>query len=136
MTNKPNASKPAIASPFHYVIFDETGEHRLSALGVSGFWDRLVWEIKGEPNWTLVSEITRQEFQVGDGTKQFVQALHSFNPKTGIAIIKVGHGDAVERNPAGVNYNYSWREWDLRAKREVRFLRACENIDEDSYAAS
>ena len=109
-----------------YEVTDNTGNHRLKSIGVSGFWNRLVWERKENEKWETELVITKDEFQVGDGTKRWVSELASLDPVEGTAILQVGHGDIPERT-GRVTYNYSWWLWDLRANCGLKMLKICDD---------
>jgi hypothetical protein len=78
--------------------------------------------------------ITQTDFQRGTDRERWVHDLHSFDPTTGHAIIKVGEME-VPSNKAGPGglrrCVYSWREWDLRANSELRILRLCQEPFEE-----
>jgi len=69
--------------------------------------------------------ITRQDFQRGSDRRRWIAGIHSFDPVSGHAIIKVAEGN-VAFGESDVTYMYSWREWDLLRNQEVRRLRACD----------
>jgi hypothetical protein len=96
-------------------------------VGRSGFdFDSLVWESKDGDTWRERAVITQQQFEAGTDRRRWVSELHSFDPSTGNAIIKVGEGDAP-KDSIRVRSVYSWREWSLRTKGEVRFIRICKD---------
>ena len=69
--------------------------------------------------------ITRQDFQRGSDRRRWIAGIHSFDPVSGHAIIKVAEGN-VAFGESDVTYMYSWRERDLLRNQEVRRLRACD----------
>ena len=93
--------------------------------GGTGYdFDSLVWESKDGGVWREQVVITQQQFEAGTDRRRCVSDLHSFDPKTGNAIIKVMEDDAP-KNSIRVRSVYSWREWSLRTNGEVRFFRIC-----------
>lgn len=99
--------------------------------GGSGFnFDSLVWESKDGDLWRERTVITRQQFEAGTERRRWVSQLHSFDPSTGNAIIKVAEGNAP-KDSKSVSYVYSWREWSLRTNGEVRFIRICKDPFEE-----
>ena len=90
----------------------------------------LVWQKKENLFWTDFLIITKDEFQAGIDRTRWVSELLSFDPKTGYAVIKVGEADnpkPTEKVSHTINYNYSWREWNLKTNQEVRFFKSCES---------
>lgn len=84
----------------------------------------LVWQMKDAAVWKDKAVLTQADFQKGTGHRRWISALHSFDASKGYAILKVAEGDAPQ-NSSRVNYQYSWREWDIAAKKEVRVIRVC-----------
>jgi hypothetical protein len=116
-----------------------SGKHRLTmkyapsgpVTGGGGFdFESLIWENEDGDFWRERKVITQQQFEMGTDKRRWVNQLHSFNPKTGNAIIKVAEGDAP-KNSGTVNYVYSWREWNLLTNAEVRLIRVCSNPFEE-----
>lgn len=95
--------------------------------GGTGYdFDSLVWESKDGDAWREQAVITHQQFETGTDRRRWVSELHSFDPSTGNAIIKVGEGDAP-KDSIRVRSVYSWREWSVRTNGEVRFIRICKD---------
>lgn len=104
------------------------GQDRLTIQNEGGYFRALVWSSEQSSEWVCRAIITQSEFQHGSDKRRWVSALHSFEPATGHAIIKVGEDDVpfAEGIPGQVvRCIYSWREWDLLNNREVRLLRVC-----------
>src|SRR5215813_14219239 len=104
------------------------GCDRLTLQCDGGTFCALVWSSEHQQSWESRAVITRTDFQRGGGGERWIQELHSFDPETARPIIRVG-----EIHPVG-NFRrcvYSWREWDLLANREVRFLGTSEAPVED-----
>lgn len=104
------------------------GQDRLTLQNEGGYFRALVWSSEQGREWVCRAIITQSDFQHGCDKRRWVNALHSFEPATGHAIIKVGEDDV--RFGEGVHNEvvrciYSWREWDLLNNREVRLLRVC-----------
>jgi len=112
-------------------IIDEAGQNRLTLTyepeGKGANFASLAWAVKKKGQWENLVVITRSDFQAGAKYRRWVSEVHNFAPSKGTAIIKVAEGDAPERDPKGVHYHYSWREWDLQKNRELRFFYSCEN---------
>ena len=65
--------------------------------------------------------------------------LHSFDPSQGVAILKMGEGNAPDNAPV-MRVTYSWRKWDLVKSKEIARLQDCANpfdpfIAENDHAA-
>jgi hypothetical protein len=73
--------------------------------------------------------ITQTDFQTNSNRRRWISALHSFDPSTGRAVIKVSEDVPLEKSFS--RCVYSWREWDLLANREVRLFRVCHSPFED-----
>jgi hypothetical protein len=109
-------------------ITDASGRNRLSLQCEGGHFRSLVWSSEDGRDWQCRAVITQPDFQSGRERQRCVTDLHSFDPATGRAIIKVG-----EKDPLGEGFircAYSWREWDLLANRELHMLRICEEPSE------
>lgn len=107
-------------------ITDESGRNRLILQYASGDFHSLVWQSKTGQIWNGRIVITRQDFQRGWDKRRWISGIHSIDPLSGHAIIKVAEGN-VAFAEGDVTYIYSWREWDLLQNREVRRLRACDD---------
>jgi hypothetical protein len=109
-------------------ISDASGKHRLMMRYVAvdrGYdFDALVWRTQDASEWKQRLIITRDDFERGTDRRRWVSEIHSFDPDTGNAIIKVAEGD-VPKNSGTVHYIYSWREWSLLTNAEVRLIRVC-----------
>jgi hypothetical protein len=104
-------------------IADESGKHRLMIQYADLDFHSLVWQFKTGETWAGRVVITGQDFQRGCNRRRWIAGIHSIEPASGHAIIKVAEGD--------VTYIYSWRLWDLLHNREVRRLRACDDPFEE-----
>lgn len=78
----------------------------------------LVWDSNDGSMWTRQATISREDLEL-DGVRRWVSALHSFDARSGTAIIQIGEGES--------RVIYSWREWDLKANKEVKTIRVCDN---------
>jgi len=107
-------------------ITDASGKHRLVLQYSNGDFHSLAWHSKTGHVWTGRVVITRQDFQRGCDRRRWIAGIHSIEPVSGHAIIKVAQGN-VDFGEGDVTYIYSWREWDLLHNREVRRLRACDD---------
>lgn len=70
--------------------------------------------------------ISKAAFQETSATERWINGIDSFDPASGIAIIRVAEADAPMGSKV-INYAYSWREWNLLTNSEVRLLRVCEH---------
>ena len=115
------------------IVSDDSGDHQLVTRWVpsgDGFnFDSLLWRTRRGDTWEKTLVVTRQDFEAGTQRRRWVSGVHSFEPARGTAILRVAEGDAP-RGSTHVHHIYSWREWDLRAKRENRFIRFCESPHE------
>jgi hypothetical protein len=110
---------------------DGTGRHRLllkivetsrSPDSVSFDFHSLVWESKDGDTWSEKSVITRADFEMGTERRRRITDLHSFDAAKGIAVVKVFEEEAREAD-GPMQYEVSWREWDLVNNRQVQFWR-------------
>jgi len=92
--------------------------------GMGHDFDSLIWETQDGDQWREHAIITRKQFEAGTDRERWVAHLHSFDPKTGNAILQVAEGDAPE-GATTINFIYSWREWNLLTNGQVQFLRVC-----------
>ena len=109
-------------------ISDASGKHRLmlryeAANGGYNF-DALVWRTQDAGDWKQRLIITQDDFERGTDRRRWVSEIHSFDPATGNAIIKIAEGD-VPNTDNEVHFIYSWREWSLLSNIEVRMIRVC-----------
>jgi hypothetical protein len=115
-------------------IADASGCHELATRwvpqGDGHDFAALVWRTREGTSWKDTAVITREQFQAGSNRRRWISALHSFDPATGHAIIKVAEGDT----PIGArktHFVYSWREWSIPENRELRYLHTCERPFDD-----
>jgi hypothetical protein len=107
-------------------ITDASGRHRLVLQYANGDFHSLVWQSKTGVVWTGRVVITGKDFQRDWDRRRWIAGIHSIDPVSGHAIIKVAEGN-VPFAEGDVTYIYSWREWDRMDNREVRRLRACDD---------
>jgi len=84
----------------------------------------LVWQRLKNGSWADQLTITQDEFQKASPYRRWISAIHSFDPESARAILKIAEGDAP-MNSSAVTYIYSWREWDLRNNTEIKTIRVC-----------
>jgi hypothetical protein len=84
----------------------------------------LVWQRFESGLWIDHITITQDDFQRGNPHRRWISSIHSFDPVSGIATLKIAEGNAPE-NSGAISYAYSWREWDIGKNREVKVLRLC-----------
>ena len=110
-------------------IRDVSGRHELSTRWVpqgEGYdFDALVWRTRENDSWVERHVISRQDFETGSDRRRWISGLHSFDPLSGHAIMRVAEGDAP-RDAPHVHYVYSWREWSVAENRELRYICTCE----------
>jgi hypothetical protein len=106
------------------------GQDRLTLEYDEGYFRALIWSCEHGREWRCRVVITQADFQRDSDRERWVSALHSFDPVSGRAIIKVGEMEAPLPNGFELCI-YSWREWDLLANRELQTLRVCEDPCEE-----
>src|SRR5215510_1450243 len=120
--------------PFSMTVFDESHNHKLAlvyrAIGrgpepksTAFEFESLVWLSKDGLNWTNRAVITKADFNDGSFEERWISEIHSVNPGSATAIIKVAQLPKSQDPDRRVTY--SWREWDLISNREVRVLKIC-----------
>src|SRR5215471_12850751 len=74
-------------------ISDASGNHRLMMRYVAvnrGYdFDALIWRTNAAGEWKQRLIITQDDFERGSQRARWVSEIHSFDPATGLAIIKV-----------------------------------------------
>ena len=126
------------ANPFSREVTDKSGTNRLALIYVSagagpGFnsesfdFHSLAWRTKSDTNWSDRIVITKTDFEAGSSRRRWVSDIHSLDPGTGTAVIKVAEDSPPQTNGTTVSTTcvYSWREWSLTSNAEVRVLRVC-----------
>lgn len=86
----------------------------------------LVWQRLRNGAWVDHVTITQADFQREHNRQRWISEIHSFDPISGTAILKIAEGDAPE-NSGAVSYIYSWREWDVKNNRELKTIRSCDD---------
>lgn len=117
--NSPTGNDRLIRKAWESTSFSSPGEHSYDA-------HSLVWQRLNDGVWTDYISITQDAFQRGSLHRRWISAIHSFNPKSGTAVLKIVEGNAPE-DSATVSYIYSWREWDLNANTEIKTIRVCKD---------
>jgi hypothetical protein len=111
-------------------IVGKDGVHRLRLLylytrrGKGWNFHSLVWQRRHGREWQQRAVISRDAFESGTDRHRWISELHSFDPHTGRAVIKVAEGDQP-KTARDIHYIYSWREWDIAADSEVCFIKVC-----------
>jgi hypothetical protein len=114
-------------------ITSAEGVHRLSLQCAEGHFQALVWTFEANGLWECRVVITRTEFERGAEKERWVSELHSFDPASGTAIVKVGEMEVAPEKAGPRGFRrclHSWREWSLLNNKEVRLLRRCEDPNE------
>jgi hypothetical protein len=121
------------ATPEEFVS-DPSGNHQLITRWTpsgDGFnFDSLLWRSRSGDTWEETLVVSREDFETGTDRRRWISGVHSFDPARGTAILRIAEGDAP-RGAGHVHYTYSWREWDLRANCEHKFIRVCSSPHED-----
>ena len=76
--------------------------------------------------WVDRVVLTKRDFQAGHPTDRFVSEIHSLDPESGAAIIKVGEND-LPRGSRIIKCYYSWRKWNLEQNAEMAVLQRCKS---------
>jgi hypothetical protein len=88
------------------------------------YFHSLVLEYMHDNEWKSSLAITQEQFEGTHTHRRWVSGLHSFDPASGIVILKIGEFD----EPKGFrssHVSYSWRSWDLKNNRQVSMLKKC-----------
>ena len=113
-------------------VIDGSGFNRLSLLYESNVFQgkecgynfhSLVWEVKKDNHWVVRKIIKEEDFDSDPVHRKWVSELHSFDPVTAQAIIKVAEGDAPRNE--NQHFVYSWRKWDLAINKQIELLNVC-----------
>ncbi len=86
----------------------------------------LVWQRFESGLWMDHITITHDDFQRGNPRRRWISSIHSFDPVSAIATLKIAEGNAPE-NSGVISYVYSWREWDIEKNRGVKVFRVCKD---------
>jgi hypothetical protein len=84
----------------------------------------LVWQVFKGGSWKDFKTIKQADFQRGSIHERWISHLHSFDAKSGTAVLKIGEADAPP-NAAHISIIYSWRKWDLKSNAELEMIRVC-----------
>ncbi len=111
----------------------------LEARGVGLDFHSLAWERRRAFRWLPHVTLKQSDFAQPNKHPRWVSHLHSFDPSQGVAILKIGEGDAADNAPV-MRVSYSWRKWDLIRNREIARLQECTSpfdtfIGETGHAA-
>jgi hypothetical protein len=74
--------------------------------------------------WRPHVTLTQSDFDLPNKYPRWVADLHSLDPSQGVAILRIGEGDAPDNAPV-MNVTYSWRRWDLVKNKEIARLQDC-----------
>ena len=98
------------------------------ARGDNGFdFHSLQWERFHAESWVPELTLTQGQFQGSSPFRRWVSDVHSIEPSTGIALLKVAEGNRPYSAMRSTTFLYSWRAWDLRGNAEVRRLKDCDD---------
>ena len=84
----------------------------------------LVWERRIGGSWEVQLRITEEQFEADTDRGRWPSRLDSFDAAAGTAVLQVGQGNAP-RGSGRNNYEYSWRQWDLKANSEKKYFYTC-----------
>jgi hypothetical protein len=84
-------------------------------------FDSIIWEKRSDGLWVGHLRITDSQFQADSERERWPSDLHSFDAHTGSVIALIAEGEAP-RGSEAINYNYSWRRWDLNSNSESQYL--------------
>ncbi len=110
-------------------IFGPSGSDRLRLLhesdedGYDEFYT-LFWDSLTLGGWQTKVRLTGENFQGGDVCQRWIADLHSMQPENGLAVILVAESNLKSSSPS-LDYNYSWRLWDIVENIEVARLKDC-----------
>jgi len=98
------------------------------ARGDNGFYfHSLQWARFHAGSWVPELTLTQGQFQGSSPFRRWVSDVHSIEPSTGIALLKVAEGNRPYSAMRSITFLYSWRAWDLRGNVEVRRLKDCDD---------
>lgn len=126
-----NASMPTDRLRTFATADDPSGSDRVRLVYITrsalcedsdGFdFDSIIWEKHSGGRWAEHLRITDSQFQADSDHERWPADLHSFDAHSGSVIARIAEGDAP-RGSGTINYNYSWRRWDLNSNSESRYL--------------
>ena len=80
----------------------------------------IAWQRNENGEWINHLTIDERDFE-RDGRFPWVVSIHSFDPTTGTAVLRIGETGSPD-DSGTVTATYSWREWDLNNNKEVRVI--------------
>src|SRR5882672_8584114 len=104
------------------------------ARGVGLDFHSLAWERRSSFRWQSHVTLKQSDFALPSKHPRWVVDLHSFDPSQGVAILKMGEGNAPDNAPV-MRAQYSWRKWDLIKNKEIARLQDCGNPFDPFIAA-
>lgn len=113
-------------------VFSSAGLDRLRrfdiATGDNGFdFHSLQWDRFSTGSWVPELTLTRGQFQGSSSFRRWVSDVHSIEPSTGVAVIKVAEGNRPYSAMRSTTFLYSWRAWNMRSNVEVQKLKNCDD---------
>ena len=113
-------------------VLSSAGLDRLRSFDIArgdiGFdFHSLQWARFHAGSWVTELTLTRGQFQGSSPFRRWVSDVHSIEPSTGIALLKVAEGNRPYSEMRSTTFLYSWRAWDLRGNVEVRRLKDCDD---------
>ena len=106
---------------------DPSGSDRVrlvyeASADANGFdFDSIVWEKHSGGQWHEHARITEEQFEADSDRSRWPSELDSFDASSGLVIAKIAEGDAP-KDSGTIQYNYSWRRWDLTKNEEAEYL--------------
>lgn len=117
-------------------VIAENGQDRLKLFdvietedGASNFHS-VVWERLSGSDWRKHCELSSEDFQWQHPNRRWISAIRALFPEKALAAVQVGEGNKpIYPLVVGqaTTFYYSWRLWDLRANREAKRLRDCDD---------
>jgi hypothetical protein len=105
------------------------------ARGIGLDFHSLVWERRKSFLWQPHVTLTQSDFALPNKHPRWVADVHSLDSSQGVAILKMGEGDAPDNAPV-MRATYSWRKWDLVKNKEIARLQDCANPFDPFIAVS
>ncbi|MEW7997368.1 MAG: hypothetical protein AB2786_06075 [Candidatus Thiodiazotropha endolucinida] len=96
-------------------------------LSYGGYFHSLVWIAQHKYRWVKRAVITKKQFQGNNSTERWVHEIHSFDSKSGTAVLKVAENDKPLGAKTIIYCNYSLRNWDLNKNVELEVLQSFKN---------
>jgi len=87
----------------------------------------LAFDVLEADEWKARRFISRQDFQGEHHNRRWISDLHSFSPRSGVAVMQVAEGDQPTSALCATAFFYSWRSWDVFRNLEIARLKQCQS---------